>query len=276
MPTRWTLTPTPPPPSVVSPSHLHALACHLLETPTSDHAAQTKPFTAALPTTSEAAAPGAGLVVAWLDEPTEPDLVPRLGAPARLGSHTTRLALTDRHAVPYTRLAATPPTLRARVEFTTPAYVNRAGRQLPLPEPELLLAGLARRWAAFSPQPLPPPAVAEMLETVHLARHDIRTRPVGEGRHQRTGFVGSAVFGLPTRASRAAQRAFAALWSFAAFAGVGAQTTHGLGHVRVHLHEQPARPGPERSRGAVREKPTNPISTTPPEPARHLTQNEDA
>ncbi|WP_435106655.1 CRISPR system precrRNA processing endoribonuclease RAMP protein Cas6 [Nocardiopsis synnemataformans] len=100
-------------------------------------------------------------------------------------------------------------------------------------------------------------------------------QPVGDGRHQRTGFVGSAVFGLPTRASLAAQRALVALWSFAAFAGVGAQTTHGLGHVRVHLHEQPARPGPECNRDAVREKPTGPISTTPTEQARHPSQNEN-
>ncbi|WP_435106657.1 hypothetical protein [Nocardiopsis synnemataformans] len=38
----------PPPPSMVSSSHLHALACYLLEIPASDHAAQAKPFTAAL------------------------------------------------------------------------------------------------------------------------------------------------------------------------------------------------------------------------------------
>ncbi|WP_435110443.1 CRISPR system precrRNA processing endoribonuclease RAMP protein Cas6 [Nocardiopsis synnemataformans] len=266
MPTQWTLTPTSPLPSGTDPAHLHALACRLLETPGSEHTAQTKPFTAALDE--------GRLLLSWLDEPTEPDLAAYLAAPVRLGEHTLRLALTERRAQPYTRMAATPPTPRARVEFTSPAYVNRAGRQIPLPDPELLLAGLARRWAAFSPQPLPPDAVTEVLESVHLARHDIRTQPVGTGRHQRTGFVGHAVFGLPARASRAAQRAFAALWSFAAFAGVGAQTTHGLGHVRAHLHEQPARPRPERSQGAVREKPTSPTSTTPTEQVRHLSQNE--
>ncbi|OLT29291.1 hypothetical protein BJF83_11920 [Nocardiopsis sp. CNR-923] len=169
----------------------------------------------------------------------------------RIGCHTMRLTLADRHAHPYSRLAAIPPAAKARVEFTTPAYVNRAGRQLPLPDPELLLAGLARRWAAFSPHPLPPDALAEVLQSAHLARHDIRTQPVGTGRHQRTGFVGHAVFGLPARAPRTTQRVFAALWAFAEFAGVGAQTTHGLGHVRVHQHAPALAPAPRAGGGPV-------------------------
>ncbi|GAB2520889.1 CRISPR system precrRNA processing endoribonuclease RAMP protein Cas6 [Nocardiopsis aegyptia] len=274
MPTWWTLTPTPPPHPSVSPSHLHALACHLLETPASDHTAQTKPFSTALAPITSTATPGTHLVVAWLDEPTEPDLARRLATPVRLGPRTIRLNPVDRHTQPYTRLAACPPAPKARVEFTTPAYVKRGKRQMPLPEPELLLTGLARRWAAYSPQPLPPAAVTEMLETVHLARHDIRTLPAGSGPHQRTGFVGHAVFALPPGTSRAAQRAFAALWTFAEFSGVGAQTTHGLGHVRVRL------PGPrtEHAHRAVREGNTNPTGTarTRAGHPHHLPQNEDA
>ncbi|MFW6638522.1 CRISPR system precrRNA processing endoribonuclease RAMP protein Cas6 [Nocardiopsis algeriensis] len=237
MPTRWTLIPTSPLPTDVSPLHLHALACRLFETPDSDHTAQVKPFTAALAPASSGPEPASAphLAVTWLHDATEPDLVPHLATPVALGSHTTRLILAERRAEPYTRLAAAPPATKVHVEFSTPAYVNQGGRQLPLPVPELLLAGLARRWDAFSPHPLPPGAVAETVESAHLARHDIRTRPVGSGRHQRTGFVGSAVLALPSRASRPAQRAFTALWGFAAYAGVGAQTTHGLGYVRVHL-----------------------------------------
>ncbi|RKS07006.1 CRISPR-associated endoribonuclease Cas6 [Nocardiopsis sp. Huas11] len=269
MPTQWSLTPTPPPPPGVSPSHVHALACLLLEDPASEHTAQVKAFTAALPAGTargSVAASAPTLLLSWLDEPTEPDLASRITGPVRLGSHTAHLSLAARRTVPYTRLAATAPTPRVRVEFTTPAYVNRGGRQLPLPDPELLLEGLARRWAAFSPHPLPCDATAEALGMVHLARHDTRTVPVGTGRHQRTGFVGHAVFGLP-RASPAARRSFTALWAFAEFAGVGAQTTHGLGHVRVRLRPETGHPtqrgGTDRPQRTGRNRP---VSTRPTPP----------
>ncbi|WP_081620580.1 CRISPR system precrRNA processing endoribonuclease RAMP protein Cas6 [Nocardiopsis potens] len=260
MPTQWTLTPTPQPPPDVAPVHLHALACALVESPGSDHTAQTKPFAAALspspassplaPASSAAArAPDRVLVVGWLDDAGEPDLAARLGSPVRLVSRPLRLAPAARRAVPYAELAAAPPAVKARVEFATPAYVNRGGRQFPLPDPELLLGGLARRWAAFSPCPLPVRAVDEAMGSVHLARHDIATRTAGTGRHRRTGFTGAAVFGLPSSASPEARRAFAALWSFGEFAGVGAQTTHGLGHIRVRLGRGLARPGAGPSPG---------------------------
>ncbi|MFV2194982.1 CRISPR system precrRNA processing endoribonuclease RAMP protein Cas6 [Nocardiopsis sp. LOL_012] len=249
MPTRWTLTLTPRPSGPVRPAHLHALACTLLEEPGDDHTAQVKPFTAALA--------GDRLLLSWLDDPTEPELPSRPDTSARLGGRTHRLQPGDRNTAPYARLAAAPPSVKVRVEFVTPAYISRAGRQLPLPEPELLLAGLARRWDVYSPRPLPSKAVTELLGAVHLARHDIRTAAVGAGSGQRVGFVGRAVFGLPPRTSHAAQRAFAALWSFAAFAGAGAQTTHGLGHVRVHVYDLPA-----SQDSTVRERNTGPIDTT--------------
>lgn len=234
MPTQWTLSLSPPPPPSVLPTHLHAAACALLESSTEDHAAQTKPFTAALT--------GQRLTLGWLDEATSPDLPSRLREPLYLGGHTATATLTDQRFEAYTRVASAPPTRRAAISFDSPTYVNQGRRQLPLPVPELLLAGLARRWEVFSPQPLPPSALTEAVESAHLVRHDIRTTAAGSGAHQRTGFVGRAVFGLPTRVSRRAQRVFAALWSFAAFSGVGAQTTHGLGHVRVRIDAQASIP----------------------------------
>ncbi|MDT0329348.1 CRISPR system precrRNA processing endoribonuclease RAMP protein Cas6 [Nocardiopsis lambiniae] len=230
MPTQWTLTLTPPPSEPVSPRHLHALACRLFETPADDHTAQAKPFTAALVDRR--------LVLSHLDDPAAPDVPGEADGTVRLGTDAFRLDPIDRRAEPYERLTAVAPAVKARVGFATPTYVNRSGRQLPLPDPELLMGGLARRWAAFSPLPLPPESVAEALESVHLARHDIRTRVVGEGSAQRVGFVGDAVFGMAGHPSPGARRVFATLWSFAAFAGIGAQTTHGLGHVRVHLHRR--------------------------------------
>ncbi|MFL1434862.1 CRISPR system precrRNA processing endoribonuclease RAMP protein Cas6 [Nocardiopsis protaetiae] len=269
MPTQWTLTLTPPPPDPVDPRHLHALACQLLETPTAEHTAATKPFTAA--------ATGAHLVASWLGGPAEPDLGAKLADPLRLGAQPVRLSPADHRSVSYPRLLDLPPTAKAAVEFVSPAYVSRNGRQLPLSDPELLLAGLARRWAAFSPLPLPEQEVDQVLGAVFLTRHRIATRTVGQGPHRRTGFVGRAAFGLPARATPAQRQVFTALWAFAEFAGVGAQTTHGLGHVRVHLHERPA--DPERARpgpGGVREATARPTTTTPTGQSRNLAQNEGA
>lgn len=245
MPTQWTLTLTPSPPTPVDPRHLHALTCHLLETPTTDHTAATKPFTAAFT--------GGLLAVSWLDEATEPDICARLEEPFRLGAHLVRLSAADHRSMSYTHLLHQPPAPRVAVEFVSPAYVSRGGRQLPLPDPELLLAGLARRWAAFSPLPLPGREVEEVLSSVLLTRHEVATRTIGNGPHRRTGFTGRAVFGLPARSTAAQRRVFAALWAFAVFAGVGAQTTHGLGQVRVgsaSLSGEPSRSG-QRSPATV-------------------------
>ncbi|WP_017580423.1 CRISPR system precrRNA processing endoribonuclease RAMP protein Cas6 [Nocardiopsis valliformis] len=238
MPTQWSLSlDPPPPPSGVLPSHLHALACALLESSSDDHTAQAKPFTASLA--------GRQLTLSWLNEPTEPDLGERIINPVRLGPHTATASLAEQRFEAYARMAAAPPAHKVAVSFLTATYVNQAGNQLPLPVPELLLGGLTRRWETFSPQPLPASAVTEVVESAHVSRHSIRTLAAGSGPSQRTGFVGNAVFGLPTRASRQAQRAFAALWLFASFAGVGAQTTHGLGHVQVRMNQEAApRSGP--------------------------------
>ncbi|MDT0326992.1 CRISPR system precrRNA processing endoribonuclease RAMP protein Cas6 [Nocardiopsis lambiniae] len=254
MPTQWTLTLTPPPPAPVDPRHLHALACHMLETPTTDHTAPTKPFTAAL---------NSGRLVLGLLDDSRP--LERLAVPAgtalRLGSRTFHCSPVGHRAEPYARLAACPPAIKAHMEFRTPTYVKRSGRQVPLPDPDLLLAGLARRWAALSPLPLPAAAVTGVLESVHLARHDTRTEVCGQGPAQRVGFVGSATFGLSGRPSLSARRAFAALWSFASFAGTGAQTTHGFGHVHVRLQHSVTVADPGDA--GVREK-----NTSPPHPSR--------
>ncbi|WP_431887557.1 CRISPR system precrRNA processing endoribonuclease RAMP protein Cas6 [Nocardiopsis alba] len=241
MPTQWTLTLTPPPPTSVDPRHLHALACHLLEPPTTDHSAPTKPFTAALS--------GRRLVLGLLDDSRPLANRALSDEPAlRLGSHTFRCSPDGHRTEPYARLAACPPAVKAHVEFRTPTYVKRSGRQIPLPDPELLLAGLVRRWSLLSPLPLSAAAVAEVLESAHLARHDTRTRIFGRGVAQRVGFVGSATFGLSGRPLLSTRRVFAVLWSFASFAGVGAQTTHGFGHVHVRLQHSVADPGGNAAR----------------------------
>lgn len=232
MPLRWRLRladPVPP----ASPAQVHGLACRLLEDPHAPHTAQLKPFSAAGPYPD---GPGAdpALEVTWLDDARVPDVAARVnGGALFLGPDPLRVTGAERDAVRYTDLAAAEPRRRVRVRFTTPAYINRAGRQIPLPDPELLLSGLARRWSAFSPLPLPEDALHALLAGVHVADHRIRAVPVHIGPGRRVGFVGSVVFGLPSGADPAAARLLAALWHFAEYAGAGAQTTHGLGRVRV-------------------------------------------
>ncbi|GAA3732301.1 CRISPR system precrRNA processing endoribonuclease RAMP protein Cas6 [Salinactinospora qingdaonensis] len=214
----------------VSAARLHGLACALVETPDSEHAGQVKPFSVAVP---PACPRGEGMRIGWLDDTRLPDAEAWPGRRVWLGAAPVTVGAVERDAVSYADLADAAPASRVRVEFHTPTYVNRAGRQIPLPEPELLLGGLLRRWQHFSPVPVAEATATALLERVHIAQHRVRTVAVPMRGGGRAGFVGHAVFGVPSKADTVVKRLFAGLWRFAEYAGVGAQTTHGLGHVTV-------------------------------------------
>jgi CRISPR-associated endoribonuclease Cas6 len=130
------------------------------------------------------------------------------------------------------------------VEFLTPTVFSRNGRDYPLPDPVLALRGLHQRWTARADPAAPagsrhagPEAggVDGALGSVVVEHLDGHTQLV-EAPTRRIGFTGSATFALRGRSSPAADQAFAALWAFAALAGVGRSTTYGLGAVEV-AHE---------------------------------------
>ncbi len=97
----------------------------------------------------------------------------------------------------------------------------------------LVYSTLARRWNTHAPAPvrLPDDQVKALLGAVVLSAHDIGSQPVDLGPAERIGFVGTCVFGLAGPHDPALATLLGVLTRFAAYAGVGAQTTHGLGHV---------------------------------------------
>ncbi|MFF4652618.1 CRISPR system precrRNA processing endoribonuclease RAMP protein Cas6 [Streptomyces sp. NPDC001380] len=257
MPARWTLRlHTPSPTRPATPAQLHGLACALLEGAGADHAAQHKPFAVSPLLGADPSAGETELCLGWLDDSRAPDLEVLTGHRLRLGSQFLTVRHARVEAAPYEVLLAAPPARHAEMAFLTPAFFSRAGRWIPLPDPELLYRGLLRRWNAHSGTPVHPQTEEELLATVVLTGHDVASASVDLGPGRRTGFTGTASFSLLGHAGHDTADAFAALTRFAAVAGVGGQTTHGQGYVRTALttarpRMSGPRPVPQR-RGAPR------------------------
>ncbi|WP_052914181.1 CRISPR system precrRNA processing endoribonuclease RAMP protein Cas6 [Protofrankia coriariae] len=137
---------------------------------------------------------------------------------------------------PFARLASAGPARRVRLRMITPLFFSRSGRDLPLPEPVLIVRSLWTRWNAYAPAALEIDegiarelADAVFLDSVSGASRQV---PLTEQIRQ-VGFVGSAELRLLKTASVTVADVFGALSRFAAIAGIGALTTHGFGAVEV-------------------------------------------
>lgn len=118
--------------------------------------------------------------------------------------------------------------------------------EIPLPDPARIVASLAGRWAKFAPAPaeLPEDLVEELVATTALSRHEIRTEQ-GLAKGPIRGFVGRAEFRCLSP-DPGVRTVFALLWKFAAFAGLGNKTAHGLGLVWPSVAPRPVRASPRR------------------------------
>ncbi|HEU0089322.1 MAG TPA: CRISPR system precrRNA processing endoribonuclease RAMP protein Cas6 [Pseudonocardiaceae bacterium] len=215
------------------PAHLHGAACQLFEQSETDHTAQRKPFAIGAPLAGEGAViwrlgwlPDAALPASW--PPRE----------LRLGESVCQVL--DAHARPcsFAELTTSRPVARGLMRFMTPTYFSRNGRDVPLPDPVLIMRSLLQRWNSFAPDNL---AIGEelgkaLLSAVLLADASINTMRVRVGHAAwQTGFVGDAELGLTRTAAPGVSTVFAALLRFATIAGVGAQTTYGFGEVSPEL-----------------------------------------
>jgi CRISPR-associated endoribonuclease Cas6 len=233
-----------------TPHQLHGLACTLLEGVGADHNGQDKPWTvwplrAAGPTTSDPAAPLLSapsvplvLRLTWLPDDQPPPVSGLLPDQVRLGSRFATVASSNTIQTTFGQLADVPPARRAEMVFHRPTYFSRSGRNLPLPDPVLVVASLARRWNRFCPQELaiPDADVGVLRRTVMLA--DVAGHSERVDRDPtaiRSGFVGEATLTLPRSCPTSAARWFAALCSAAEFCGVGAGTTSGFGVVTARV-----------------------------------------
>jgi len=200
----------------------------------------------------------------WLRDPPEPagasPASPWRPGPERLrlGATTMRRLGVRELTQPYAHLARKPPRQRYDFTFLSPTYFARSERDYLLPDPELLFGRLAQRWnqhvgdqrlrlddeligrlrakAILIAHDIATVRTGEHLATVLLRRtplvvdYELTRERVPHDPAERAGFVGVATFGLH-RPDSAVVQAFAALCAFAEYAGIGAQTTHGLGAV---------------------------------------------
>ncbi len=218
---------------VPSPRQMLGAAAGLFESPAGDHHAAVKPF-AAGPFVDD----GTGTVwrLGWLaDDGLPPHWPP---AVIRFGGDVRRVIGFGGEVHSFAALAGSGAARRARVRMVTPTFFSRNGRDLPLPEPVLLVRSLLARWNAHAPAAL---RVADddaravvgavFLDAVSGASRRVE---VASGLRQ-VGFVGDAELRLLRSAPDAAAEVFGALLRFAGLAGVGAQTTCGFGAVEVEL-----------------------------------------
>lgn len=241
MPTSLTLRITEPatPPH---PAHLHAAACQLFEQADTDHAAQRKPFAVGAPLVEEGTATWR---LGWLPDTALPDPWPP--SHVHFGESDCRVVDARVRHCSFAALAASRPMVRRVVHFRTPTYFSRNGRDVPLPDPVLVLRSLVQRWNTFAPASL---AIADdlsrtVLNAVLLSGASVHTVRVQVGRSAlQTGFVGDAELGITRTAAPGVSTAFAALLRFASIAGVGAQTTYGFGEVSPDLLDELPHPHP--------------------------------
>ncbi|MFC7811766.1 CRISPR system precrRNA processing endoribonuclease RAMP protein Cas6 [Streptomyces olivaceus] len=246
MPARWTLTLTSQHPiRPATPAQLHGLACTLFEGAGADHTSQRKPFTIS-PLLNGPTPHTAELCLGWLDDTNPPPPTLPTTDHIRLGSQTLTIHHTHFEPAPYHALLTAPPTRRADITFLSPTHFTQAGRSIPLPDPRLTYQSLLRRWNHHAPHPIPEPTTTTLFDTVLLTAHNTATTTVTLGPGKRTGFTGTATYTLHPRTDTPTLHTFSALTRFAAVAGIGAQTTHAQGYVRITLHHHPHQPGPHR------------------------------
>jgi CRISPR-associated endoribonuclease Cas6 len=224
-------------PAGTSPSYrdLHRLACWLLERRDGEHHSASKEF-AVWPLL-----PAAEGLMTWRLHTLDSDgqraarLRSRLGHGPRLGDVPVDVVDLEDDDVSYERLSHSRPRERWDLQFVSPTYFSRNGRDYLLPDAELLVRTAAYRWNSHSPASLAvgSGAVDHLAGRVVVSAHDIHTVVIprwhGGGRRGFLGWVQLAVRGSDHEAATLLAR----LVAFLGYAGAGAGTTHGLGALLV-------------------------------------------
>jgi CRISPR-associated endoribonuclease Cas6 len=157
----------------------------------------------------------------------------RIEAPAAGAPPNAWAAATDYETLsaPWLLGKQTPPP-RLALRFASPTVFKSGGQHVPVPLPELVFGSLLDRWNAFAPVALPAEVRRFAQECLALSRYQLRTQmtPLKAG-GLRVGAVGAAQY-TATHFDRYWMSLLGLLADFALFAGVGAQTTLGLGQCR--------------------------------------------
>ncbi|MBC7228484.1 MAG: CRISPR system precrRNA processing endoribonuclease RAMP protein Cas6 [Thermoflexales bacterium] len=108
---------------------------------------------------------------------------------------------------------------------------------MPLPLPDLVYGSLVEKWNDFAPVAIPPEVRRFAQECVVISRYDLTTQAVpGKGEGMQIGFVGRCRYAV-LRADPYWLGLLHALMDYAFYAGVGYQTTTGMGQVRRRMAE---------------------------------------
>ena len=117
------------------------------------------------------------------------------------------------------------------LHFLTPTTFRAGRHEQPFPLPRWVFGSLLAAWNAFSPHPL---HIAKDLieDKVALSNWRGETRRLELGGSRTVGFIGKFTYRV-LDPSLELRRVIGLLTEFAFYAGVGWQTTHGLGQVRL-------------------------------------------
>ena len=130
-------------------------------------------------------------------------------------------------------LADAAPAARLGLRFISPTSFRSGGMNVPLPLPDLVFGSLLDRWQAFAPLAVNPEVRRFAAERVAVARYRLRTRilPFKAGAVQ-VGFTGECHY-VALQRDRYWLGVLGLLADFAFYAGVGYQTSVGMGQVRL-------------------------------------------
>ena len=118
------------------------------------------------------------------------------------------------------------------LQFASPTAFKQAGRQMPMPLPDLVFGSLVERWNRFSPLALSPEIRRFGAEMLALTRYRLQSRPVTQKNGAlRIGGVGTATY-RALGGDRYWLATMQMLAEFARYSGVGVQTATGMGQAR--------------------------------------------
>lgn len=128
------------------------------------------------------------------------------------------------------------PDKRLAFEFASPTTFKSNGMNVPVPMPGWVFGSLLQRWNAFAPLVLPQDVHSFAIECMALSRYELKTVAVPFKRRSfKIGAMGCASY-TARHADEGMLSSLNLLAAYAFFAGVGAQTTMGLGQCRQVLN----------------------------------------
>jgi CRISPR/Cas system endoribonuclease Cas6 (RAMP superfamily) len=203
---------------------LHAIACSVFERPGDTHDAGDKAFSVR--------AGHRTITLAWLDTAAPQKIL--LPDEVLVGDERIRAAGVRETVRRYEAIEAHATVPELDFAVSTPTLFRHNGHNYPLPDPYVAFAGLARRYRTYRPNAdMGSEVVKELGRSVMVVRHRLKTEQFSWHGRTDSGFVGTFTFRLGPQASPHARKAFTTLGTFAAIAGLGRGTTHGLGATSV-------------------------------------------